>query len=498
MRRAPAAAAAALALTLAGAAPALAQGYTLRLDFRGQNVSYRGLTADSVLQSQTVAGSSGGRFTADGFAVSCQSGIAYCSYYRPGPRLNGGPFVSSANLNMWGLGVRGLSLHGEARVALDLGDSEVWPGTTPAVQLFEGYAQYASSAVTARLGRIVVSNRLGFNGFDGARVAVRVPKAPVEVSAYGGWSLAQATALPVTSPVLNPLDQYQPRERFLTAGGSVSLQTAPVELRVDAIGEMDPEVDYVVQQRVAGSGTLRPARNWAITGGAEYQFDYGQWGTADLSVRYTVPRLAVIVGARRYRPHFDLWTIWGAFSPTPHEAVNASVAWTAVPRLQLRARGEAYRFDDSEAETALATYDSDGWRGAAGATWSFARAWTVDAGYQVERGPGASSSGFEGYLTYTPDQKLSLALTGASLQRPLEYRWSTSNVFSLGVDAQYRPTSQVALGLNATRYDESRDRPDAAQFDWDQFRVSARVTLLFTSAADRVPLPRATRRPAGR
>jgi len=53
--------------------------------------------------------------------------------------------------------------------------------------------------------------------------------------------------------------------------------------------------------------------------------------------------------------------------------------------------------------------------------------------------------------------------------------------------------------LDASRYAESRRRPDAAAFDWDQLRCSARVVLLFGSAADLTTLPPAVRRmPGGR
>jgi len=47
------------------------------------------------------------------------------------------------------------------------------------------------------------------------------------------------------------------------------------------------------------------------------------------------------------------------------------------------------------------------------------------------------------------------------------------------------------------RYDENRERPDAASFEWDQIRFGAKVVMTFSSA-DRLPLPKAiTNRPAG-
>jgi hypothetical protein len=48
-------------------------------------------------------------------------------------------------------------------------------------------------------------------------------------------------------------------------------------------------------------------------------------------------------------------------------------------------------------------------------------------------------------------------------------------------------------------YDEERDRPDAAAFDWTQWRLSAGVTVLFAHGGDLENLPPAIRRmPSGR
>ena len=65
---------------------------------------------------------------------------------------------------MWGLGVRGLSLRLNGRAGVDLGESDVWPGTEPAVQLLEAYARVYQSPISARAGRQLLANRLGIIG----------------------------------------------------------------------------------------------------------------------------------------------------------------------------------------------------------------------------------------------------------------------------------------------------------------------------------------------
>ncbi|HTH64726.1 MAG TPA: hypothetical protein VL563_08565, partial [Gemmatimonadales bacterium] len=151
---------AAVALVIAGlAGSAAAQGYRLRLDTRMQIVSFRGLTQDSVSVADTVSGTGGGPATSDGFAVTCGGGDAYCFFYRPGPILHGAPIVSSADLTLWGLGLPGLSARVAARAAGEMGNDHVWPGTSPEFQLLEGYLDYATPRLTARLGRQIVTSR---------------------------------------------------------------------------------------------------------------------------------------------------------------------------------------------------------------------------------------------------------------------------------------------------------------------------------------------------
>jgi hypothetical protein len=80
---------------------------------------------------------------------------------------------------------------------------------------------------------------------------------------------------------------------------------------------------------------------------------------------------------------------------------------------------------------------------------------------------------------------------GSTLERPLEFRFQDASVDALGLDAEWRPVDRVRLALGAAHYAETRDRPDAAAFDWNQTRLMARVTLVLRSRADDVPLPRA-------
>ena len=96
--------------------------------------------------------------------------------------------------------------------------------------------------------------------------------------------------------------------------------------------------------------------------------------------------------------------------------------------------------------------DDDGWRLGVGATYSLGQAWRFDAGYREEYGPGASSHGFDGAVTWLPTTALSITAYGSTLDRPLEFRFNEASVDVLGLDAEWSPTNQLRLAVGAARY----------------------------------------------
>ena len=471
-----------------------AQGYRVRLDTRVQGVSWRGLTSGTIPRADAVEQPGGGFLTPDGHAAVC--GESFCTFFAAGPVLRGIPWVTQADLSIWGIGAPGLSLRANARWATDLGDRATWPGTEPELQVVEGYLEYARPGLIARAGRQFLTGRLGAYGLDGARAALRDANRGLELVGYLGWGLARGTALPVTDPALNPLNDFQPRDRQIVAGLEAGLTLGRVDGRIEYRREVDPAADYFVSERTSASLVFRPLRRLTVAAGGEYDLAFGEVGSADASLTWIANRYTLSGGVRRYRPFFDLWTIWGAFSPVPYHAIHGSASVTPTPSLTLRARGERYRFEDAEVFTPAVTIEDRGWRFESGATWTPAAHWVLDGGYHAEFGPGASSRGFSGRVSWLPSARFTLTAHGAHLQRPLELRFNDAELTTLGVDAEYRPDARWRVGAQAIRYSESRDRPDPTAIDWDQFRLAGRITLLFGTNADRVRLPPAVRREA--
>jgi hypothetical protein len=237
-----------------------------------------------------------------------------------------------------------------------------------------------------------------------------------------------------------------------------------------------------------------PIAGLALPAGVDYDLARGLWGSAEAVLALARGPVALSAGARKYQPHFDLWTIWGAFSPVAYRAVHGAARVAAARGVELSARGEWYTFDPAMAETPLTDAETAGWRWSAGVRFEPKRDLTLDGGARLEYGPGASSRGFDLGAAYRPSDRLSLSFQGAALERPLEFRFDEASAWMIGGQADWRARPDLILALGFSRYAETRDRPDAAAFDWNQARFHARVTWAFGSAADRAPLPPA--RPA--
>lgn len=480
-----------LGLAIAGAAEGRAQGYQLRLDSRYQAVSFRGLAFDSIPVAAAVVDGAGFR-SADGFAVDCSTGTGFCYYFRPGSTRRGHPVSSAADLTVWGFGVAGLTLHAAGRAATDLATGAVWPGSTPDLLLHEAYLEYASPRWTGRLGRQPLIGRLGYQGFDGARGTVRVAALGIEVGGYGGFGLARAVGLPVTSPVLDPLDDFQPRDRQLIVGADLGWRRPGVDVRAEYRREVDPTPDYLVSERAAASAEVRVTSYLALSGGAEYDFANGWWGSGEVAAQLRGRAAYFTAEARRYRPFFDLWTIWGAFSPVPYRAVRGSGGLQPTNGLWLKASGERYWFDEAAAETPLVSAEDRGWRASGSASYAIDPRLTVELGIRGEYGPGASSRGIDGSATFQPSDNIILNLQAGALERPLEFRYSDARARWLQAGGDIRVTPRLRLVTDLTAVDERRERPDAAAFDLDQIRLSTRLVIDIGGAADR--LPKAVRR----
>jgi hypothetical protein len=471
---------------------ASAQDYRVRLDASAQSIAFRGVRLDSIADTLLVTGPAGGPETPDGHAVRC-GGTSYCFFFRPGPALRALPVTTSASLVMWGFGVEGLSLRANGRLVADLGRDDAWPASDPFAQLLEAYAEYQRSWLLARAGRQLVASRLEPIGFDGAWARGRWEAASLEFTGYGGWGLGQAAVLPVSSPALNPLDDWRPRDRQIAMGAEAAWFHGATDVRAEYRREMDPRDGNFVSERTALSLRTRVA-SVDMSGGVDYNMAEGHLGSADMTLTYVDPRFTVAGGARRYRPYFSLWTLWGAFSPVPYNALFASAHVPATGWLTLRARGERYRYEDAGVSSGLVTGLQDGgWRASAGAAATLDEKWMIDGSWSAEFGPGASARSIGASVDYVPHVAYSFGAHAGILERPLEFRYYDAVSRWIGARAQWQVTSQRRVWGDMVLVEDDRNRPDAGASSLGHVRARAGLSLTFGSRADRMPLPPARR-----
>lgn len=463
------------------AAPISAQGYRVRLDARYQGVTYRGYVLDSIPAGDQVVDASGASVTSDGALVNCPEGAAFCTYYRPGPGRRGHPVITTVDADAWGFGVPGLRLTTKLRAGTDLADPTAWPGTEPSVQLLEGHLEYAAGPVLAQAGRTHLSTRLGWTGFDGARVEVRPLGRKLRLIGFGGWGLARGVALPLTSDALNPLDEYQPRDRQIVMGGGFGWSLSQAFGQAVWQREIDPQSDNLVSDYFTFDVDLRLSSNLTVAGGGYYDLAGGVWGSADAKATYMAATGAgrLTVGARRYRPRFDLWTIWGAFSPVAYNAGYGSLSIAPVSGLSINTSGEIYEFDDTETSSRLVQVESDGWRWSAGVSYNGLESWRFQGNYWVDKGPGSRSLGVDALATFAPTDNISVTGHVEQLTRPLEFRFNESDVWSYGLRLDYETTQGIRLNGEVRRYEETRKQDGSYGFDWDQWRVNLGLSFTF-------------------
>jgi hypothetical protein len=469
-------------------APLGAQSYRVRLDARGQAVSFRGLDVDSIPATSVVTTPNGALETPDGFAVRC-SGGTYCYFTRPGDALRGIPVSTSASVILWGLGVPGLTINATGRLVADVGPDNVWPATEPTGQLIEGYVEYRRPSLIARGGRLLLASRLEPIGFDGASAGGRFRDGSIEVTGYGGWGLARAAVLPITSPALNPLDEFRPAKRQIVAGAEAAWRSSVFDARAEYRREIDPQDHNIVSERTALSVGAQLAP-FHVAGSVDYNIAEAQVGSADLVVTYIRPRFTVTGGARRYRPFFSLWSLFSAFSPVPYNAVNASADFRVTGRLTLHGRGELYRYEDAEVSTALVPdLEDGGWRANGGGTLALNPRWSVDANLGLEHGPGASARFADAAVRWAPNAKYTFDVHGGALDRPLELRFYDASSLWVGARGERQFGSQYRIWAEGQVVHDERDRPDPAASSLSQFRIRTGVSASFGTSADRLPLP---------
>jgi hypothetical protein len=452
-------------------AAAFAQGIRISGVTTMQLVELRPLMIDSLPSSQ-VSGTGEIRTSADGVPAICPTGSPFCQFERSGNRFSVAPVLQDLTIAGWGL-AEGLSFHSDLRARTQIGGSGdfVFPRTNDHFDVVDAYAQLDRSDWSARVGRQWVTGGLGAYGFDGGDGIWRHNAFTTE--GWAGRALVGGLAEPYTTGLLAAVDNLPPqqdgyvfgaRARYRPDALTAATLTYQRILVGDRSGLYSERASFDASSRQFGA---------AIDLGLAYDFATVGWNEARLRIGTGGERaLGYSVEARHSRPYFELWTIWGAFSPVGFDEGRATVDWRPqASAFSYSLHGGYRKYGETDAGLSLVT---NGWRVGADVNWRGTGRTSASGSYDVDVGTGASSTDARAGLRWAPSADVSLGADATITQTIYEFRVGTGRIYGLAGDAAFPLKPDVRLVADLGVYQHSLTN-GAAGPDWTQRRASIRL-----------------------
>jgi opacity protein-like surface antigen len=434
-------------------------------------IELRPFVRDSVPSGVTV-GDGLLRQLPDGRVVRCIPGDAWCRDVRPGESVSTLPVIQDLNLSAFGFG-RGLRLYGHVRGRSALGGERgLWPQESDHFEVMSLYGEMERDRIRIRAGRQWKVTGLGYYNFDGLAVALR-PSQTTWIEAYGGRSLVRGLSEARTGGAMESIEDLSLANAGILFGLHARYRPAP-RLALSAAYQVDVRGDRAAaySELAIADGVLRIGGG-SVESSVELDLAGKALNQARLTLRSApVRRATLFAEARRYHPYFELWTIWGAFSPVGFDEGRGGVTWSSPDaRLSGRIDGSYRRYGDA-ATDAPDDYRTTGWGAGAGATWTPRRPWTVDAYYRLESGFGASRWEGQAGIRRAFAGTGSLALQGVAFQRLYEFRLDKGTVVGFGGEGSIPVGDRGRAFGSAMIYRQHGGGPSA--IDWNQRRASLR------------------------
>ncbi len=438
-------------------------------------VDVHSLRVDSVPAGE-VPGDGVLRRTVDGVPVQCDAGADFCRFYVAGGAASTVPASQDLWISAWGFG-RGVRVysHLRGRAVLGGGNTTLWPQANDTFDALEAYVELNRRLFRIRAGRQWLTSGLGLYNFDGAAAMLR-PARWISIEGYGGRSLIRGLNEPITSDALAAVDDWVPGSRSILL--AVQVRARPVagatlsgiyqrEIRRDRLG--------LFAERVALDGVWQASR---MRLEASLDGDLAASAVNELRVAanlFPSPSVTVRGYVRRHRPYFELWTIWGAFSPVGYEEAGLGADWRPVDSpVRVGLQASRRRYPDTGAGLGFLPLRSSGWRVAGTASLEPAPRWSVDARYATELGFGAALN--DGGVTVRRElgARTHAALGASAFQGGSELRFSDATVAGLDADVGTRLGERFQLDASFAAYRRVAGEPEAG-VDWNQLRATLRL-----------------------
>jgi hypothetical protein len=454
-------------------------------------IELRPLQRDSIAEAD-VAGSGLTRRLDDGTAVRCLPEDMFCRYTRTGARAAAVPLIQDIEASAWGFG-QGLRAYAQLRGRQSWGSGAgLWPQAEDPVDVLAAYAELERQRYRVRAGRQWQVSGLGFYNFDGVNAGL-APVTGAWVEAYAGRSLIRGMNESRSGGALESIEALAPPASGLLAGVHARYRPSS-RLALGAAYQVDFRNDGagLFAELAALDGMYRVG-SVTVEGSIETDVATQSLNEARLRLR-SAPFRSVVVHAqaRRYRPYFELWTIWGAFSPIGFDEARAGATWSAA-RGELVLGGEASyrRYGDAGITEPLDPLRDDGWGAAASVNWAPAPAWHVDAAYRIEGGFGAARRDGHAGIARQLGEMGSISVQALAFQRLYEFRLAEGTVYGLSTELALRVNSRIQLHAGGTVY-RHVGGGSAEGLDWNQRRGSMRLQWIVGPEPMAAALPRST------
>ena len=277
--------------------------------------------------------------------------------------------------------------------------------------------------------------------FDGVALLVR-PSSVFNGEAYGGRSLAKALNEPLTSDELRAVEPFAPDVGAYIIGGRVSVRPSrrgaitamyEREIRTDRLG--------LYAERAAVDGMLRLG---AASVDGELRYDFATAKVNEARLRAWLPPfgpITVNVYARHHDPFFELWTIWGAFSPFSFREAGVSGSWRKVTSpIEVAVWGSGRQYRGPDAANLFGEVRSDGFRFGTSLSARLDDDWTLSGQYRAEVGFGAARSDGTARVQRSFGTGEHVAINLAAFQRLYELRVEEGTVLGYRIQLFASPT----------------------------------------------------------
>lgn len=429
----------------------------------------RPITRDSVsLERVTV--DELGRMSFEGLPVFCIE--TNCFYYRSLPVESAVALTQDVSVTAWGLGVQGLSATALLRGRARLGGEFVLPRTEDPFDAILAYAELNRERYRVRLGRQETMSTLGTPGFDGLDVLV-TPGGGLRLQAFGGRSLGRALYEPRSSALQGLEDaRFLLDDEAYLIGAEVGVEARHA---TNAVLRYQREIfssrGGLLSERLGGSFRTLALRPVTLRGTVEYDVALDRIGKAQLTAALPLAsqRASVEVTARRYAPLFELWTIWGFFSPVAFNEAEIRAAWLPAPGFSVWTTGAYRAYEDTETFILGEPLRDRAWRASAGGFLRLRSSLTLNGSYLAEGPVGAFTSSGDASLAWQPVEGWELSLRGMAAQQIEEFRIGEGVLVGGGIGLGARLTDGIAVsGGFDLMHQTHTNRPTAT--DWDQRR----------------------------